>query len=82
MRAVGGAALSSTRAEMGTPSARASAESVEIVGDFVPRSTSEIIEEETPLLDPSARSVSPNCSRLFLIAWATCTVILSAIVAN
>jgi hypothetical protein len=67
---------------MGTPSAWTSADSVERVGDLAPRSMSEIIEEETPLLVASSRNVSPNCSRRLLMAWATRAVTLSAIVDN
>src|SRR5262245_51557080 len=79
MRPVGGGARS-TSAETGSPSASAMAASVAIVGDLVLRSRSEIIEAETPLLAARARNVSPSCSRLVLIAWATCAVSLSAIV--
>src|SRR3984957_5640098 len=61
----------STRAEIGTAKASASADRVEIVGDFVPRSMSEIIDEETPLRAASARNVSPSCSRRPLMASAT-----------
>jgi mannose-6-phosphate isomerase-like protein (cupin superfamily) len=45
----------STSVESGMSSASARAASVEIVGDFMPRSTSEIIDEETPLLLARAR---------------------------
>ena len=63
---------------MGTPSAWTSADSVKRVGDLAPRSMSEIIEEETPLLVASSRNVSPSCSRRLLMAWATRAVTLSA----
>src|SRR5437773_1349115 len=79
MRPVAGAAPS-TRLAIGTPRAWASAESVEIVGDFAPRSISEIIDDEIPLLAASIRSVIPIRSRRFLTADATCASVLSAIV--
>jgi hypothetical protein len=53
----------SRRTEIGVPRAVASVESVEIVGDFSPRSMSEIIEDEIPLREAKARSVSFNSSR-------------------
>ena len=62
MRPLFGDALSRS-ADMDTPSAWTSADSVERVGDLAPRSMSEIIEEETPLLVASSRNVSPSCSR-------------------
>src|ERR1043166_2946474 len=53
----------SIRADIGVPSAAASVERVEIVGDFSPRSMSEIIEDETPLREARARNVRASCSR-------------------
>src|SRR5690348_2525820 len=53
---------------------------VEVVGDFAPRSISEIVEGETPLFVASARSVSPMVSRRAFKARPTFAAVLSAIV--
>ncbi|CCE04605.1 hypothetical protein BRAS3843_1090047 [Bradyrhizobium sp. STM 3843] len=60
----------STRVESGISSASERAASVEIVGDLAARSTSEIIEEETPLLPASARTDKLNSSRRLRIVRA------------
>jgi len=70
MRRVVGVGLS-TIVETGVPSAAASIERVEIVGDFSPRSMSEIIEDEIPLREAKARSVSFNSSRRSFTARPT-----------
>jgi hypothetical protein len=70
MRMRVGARLS-TSIESGISRALESAARVEIVGDFEARSTSEIIEAETPLLLASARTVKPMSSRRLRRAWAT-----------
>ena len=46
-----------------TPSAWASRTTVVTVGDFVPRSMSEIIEDEMPLRAASIRRLKPAASR-------------------
>jgi hypothetical protein len=53
----------STRAEIGVLRAVASVERVEIVGDFSPRSISEIIEDEIPLREARPRNVRASSSR-------------------
>jgi hypothetical protein len=70
------------RAETGTSSAWAISKRIEIVGDFAARSTSEIIDEETPLLDDNPRNDKPSCLRRFLIAWATRLASVFAVVDN
>jgi hypothetical protein len=70
MRLVVGTGLSK-RAEIGVPRAVASVESVAIVGDFSPRSISEIIDDEIPLREAKARSVSFSSSRRAFIARPT-----------
>ncbi len=51
-----------------TPSAAASRAIVVTVGDFVPRSMSEIIEDETPLRVANIRKLKPPASRRCLTA--------------
>jgi hypothetical protein len=53
----------STKAEIVVSRAVASVERVEIVGDFAPRSMSEIIEDDIPLFAVRPRSVSLSSSR-------------------
>ena len=53
----------SRRAEIGVSRAVASVERVEIVGDFSPRSISEIIEDEIPLREARPRNVRASSSR-------------------
>src|SRR3954471_20996240 len=69
----------SIRAATEIPNAAARAERVEIVGDFAPRSTSEIIEEETPFFFATARTVRLRWVRRDLIAPAILKRILSSI---
>lgn len=58
----------STRRAAPTPSASASRTTVMTVGDFAPRSMSEIIEEEMPLRAASSRRLKPRASRCCLTA--------------
>ena len=57
----------STRAAALTSSAWVSRTTVVTVGDFVPRSMSEIIEDEMPLRAASVRKLKPAASRCCLI---------------
>jgi hypothetical protein len=61
----------STKAEIVVSRAVASVERVEIVGDFSPRSMSEIIEDDIPLFAAKRRSVSFSSSRRSFTARPT-----------
>src|ERR1700679_2772060 len=72
----------STRVAAPTPSAWASRTTVTTVGDFTPRSMSEIIDDEMPLRAASTLKLKPAASRCCLTARPVRRLISSSKVDN